>query len=246
MDLFSKYVDEFFKDKAAYNKGDPRRDIAKLMLNSLYGYFGRSLDQNKVSITSHNPGSGRRLDILKWGTDIYIHKDLSTNTGENGTRFIEAHVGIAAAVTAYARIHMIQFKTLDGVYYTDTDSVFIDQPLPNHLIGKELGMMDNELASNIEINRALFLGNKKYFIEYLNLDTGELNCKSVVAGVKKNSLTFDDGLKVFRGDTIICRKSNVFFHNNADLSIEIKDVERTVKFNPDKSLVGNNYSPINL
>ena len=89
---------------------------------------------------------------------------------------------------------------MDGVYYTDTDSIFTDRPLNSNLIGKELGQMDSELAPNIEINRALFLGNKKYFIEYLNTETGELTCKSVVAGVSKNSLTFDDGLIIFRGN----------------------------------------------
>ena len=33
-EIFNKYINEFFKDKASYQKGDPRRDIAKLMLNS--------------------------------------------------------------------------------------------------------------------------------------------------------------------------------------------------------------------
>ena len=141
---------------------------------------------------------------------------------------------------------MIQFKTLPGVYYTDTDSIFIDRALPGHLIGKELGMMDNELSDNIEINRALFLGNKKYFIEYLDVDSGKITQKSVVAGISKNYLTFDDGLSIFNGDTIVCRKNNVFIHNNSDFTIAILDLNRSVKFNPDKSLIGNSYIPLEI
>ena len=106
--------------------------------------------------------------------------------------------------------------------------------------------MDNELANNIEINRALFLGNKKYFIEYVNTVTGELTCKSVVAGIRKNSLTFEDGLSIFNGDTIVCRKNNVFIHNNSDFTIAILDLNRSVKFNPDKSLIGNSYIPLEI
>ena len=244
-EIFNKYINEFFKDKASYLKGDPRRDIAKLMLNSLYGYFGRSLDQNQISITDSMEDIGRSIDIDS-NFFLNICKDTSTNTGENGSRNINAHVAIASAVTAYARIHMMQFKIMDGVYYTDTDSIFTDRPLPDHLIGKELGMMDNELANNIEINRALFLGNKKYFIEYVNTVTGELTCKSVVAGISKNYLTFDDGLSIFNGDTIVCRKNNVFIHNNSDFTIAILDLNRSVKFNPDKSLIGNSYIPVSL
>lgn len=48
---------------------------------------------------------------------------------------VKSNVAIASAVTAYARIHMIKFKVLAlqgkfNIYYTDTDSIFIDQPLP--------------------------------------------------------------------------------------------------------------------
>jgi len=43
-------------------------------------------------------------------------------------RNVKSHVGIAAAITSYARIYMIQFKTLLGIkiYYTDTDSIIIE------------------------------------------------------------------------------------------------------------------------
>ena len=59
-------------------------------------------------------------------------------------------MGIAAAVTSYSRIEMIKFKMeLDklgiNLYYTDTDSIFVDGELPQHLVGNELGLMKDEL-----------------------------------------------------------------------------------------------------
>jgi len=46
---------------------------------------------------------------------------------------------ISAAVTAYARIHISKIK-LDilskggKIFYSDTDSIYIDRPLPDYLV----------------------------------------------------------------------------------------------------------------
>lgn len=52
-----------------------------------------------------------------------------------------------AAITANARIYMSQFKNKPefGLYYTDTDSVFLDKPLPNEfVVPKKLGLLKLE------------------------------------------------------------------------------------------------------
>ncbi len=77
-----------------------------------------------------------------------LNKILSMKL-EDSYNNIKSNVAIASAVTAYARIHMIPFKTLDSCYYTDTDSVFLVKPLDNKLIGKELGLMKDELDGKI-------------------------------------------------------------------------------------------------
>jgi hypothetical protein len=64
---------------------------------------------------------------------------------ENSTHNI--NVGIAAAITAYSRIHMSQFKNNPDytLYYTDTDSIYINKPLPEYLVSnKILGKMKLE------------------------------------------------------------------------------------------------------
>ena len=80
---------------------------------------------------------------------------------------LETHnvsIGIASAITAYARIHMSQFKNNPdfNLFYTDTDSVYIDKPLSNDLVNsKILGKMKLE---NV-LTRAIFLAPKMYYLE---------------------------------------------------------------------------------
>jgi hypothetical protein len=103
-------------------------------------------------------------------------------------RNVKSHVGIAAAVTAYARIEMMQYKTLLtklglNLYYTDTDSIFIDGELPSQFIGNELGLMKDELKRGL-IKKAYFLGIKKYGY----IDNNDI-IHSVFSGVERNSLS---------------------------------------------------------
>ena len=85
-------------------------------------------------------------------------------------------------------MEMMKYKTLPGisVYYTDTESIFIDKALPNNLEGKELGEMKNELGKGVTIDKAIFLGNKKYGYTVGNKDF------STFSGAKKNKITFDE------------------------------------------------------
>ena len=58
---------------------------------------------------------------------------------------MKSNVAIAAAVTSYARIHMMDYKMKYDCYYSDTDSIFISEKLPNFEIGYDLGQMKDEL-----------------------------------------------------------------------------------------------------
>lgn len=70
-------------------------------------------------------------------------------------------VAISAATAAYARIVMSQFKKPGQdfkLYYTDTDSIFIDKPLDPSFIGPELGKMKLEYI----LDESVFLASKVY------------------------------------------------------------------------------------
>jgi hypothetical protein len=84
----------------------------------------------------------------------------------NIQKSIKTNVAIASAITSYARIHMINLKIYllnlgIKIYYSDTDSLFTDKPIPSHLIGKDLGLLKDEMNGLI-IKEAYFLGIKQY------------------------------------------------------------------------------------
>jgi hypothetical protein len=56
---------------------------------------------------------------------------------------------------------MMQFKLDSGCLYTDTDSIFTSNKLPDNLINDEIGSMKDELSGKT-IDKAYFLGIKKY------------------------------------------------------------------------------------
>jgi len=91
---------------------------------------------------------------------FYRDKDKENNLIEEGLGH-NVSVGIASAITAYARIHMSMFKNRPDInlYYTDTDSVYVDSPLSNALIdSKILGKLKLENTCD----NAIFLSPKLY------------------------------------------------------------------------------------
>jgi hypothetical protein len=180
VDLFSKYVDHFFNIKRTSQGSE--KAIAKLHLNALYGYFGRRQDLiETINVTNESLPkylSSRIVkEILKINDD-YSTLLLSANINhkvlrnlnmicesniQSSNRIVMSNVTIAAAVTAYARMHMIYYKLLPGTVYTDTDSIFTTDILSEHLIGSDLGQMKDELNGTM-IEEGLFLGLKNMVI----------------------------------------------------------------------------------
>jgi DNA polymerase type B, organellar and viral len=177
-------VSDFYKQKQ--NSTGSARFIAKLHLNTLYGYFGRKLDlletinvRNEdlyLHVSCRTIKNIYRINeeysTIITSNNIKNHlKDLNTlivNEIESNDRKVKANVAIASAVTAYARIHMIDYKLLPGTVYTDTDSIFTTDILDSTLIGKELGLMKDEL-NGLTIKEAFFLGINKYGYWYNTL-----------------------------------------------------------------------------
>jgi hypothetical protein len=109
--------------------------------------------------------------LMSSNLDYELINEIKEDTNLNlltSFRNVKSHVGIAAAVTAYARIEMMELKLLLSkldikLFYTDTDSLFIDGELPAYLIGSELGQLKDELKGGF-IKKALFLGIKNMVI----------------------------------------------------------------------------------
>jgi len=129
-----------------------------------------------------------------------MNSNLKINLKNIFTNSVKSNVAIAAAVTAYARIHMIQFKFNDNIFYTDTDSIFTNIVLPKEIVTSDLGDMKDELNGSI-IKEAYFLGIKQYGYYYHDKDDNKIT-KSVFAGVSRDSLTFDEIKDIYNNKTI--------------------------------------------
>jgi hypothetical protein len=261
--IFTKYINYFYNIKK--NATGALRLIAKLHLNTLYGYFGRrrTLIETKNVYNkdlmqyygSHTIFSEIKINenistiLMSSNLDFDLINEINEETNldlSSKFRSIKAHVGIAAAVTSYARIEMIKFKVSLAklglkLYYTDTDSIFVDGELPQHLVGSELGLMKDELSGGF-IKKAYFLGIKKYgYID--NLD----NIHSTFSGVERNSLTWDEIEQIARGFTIVKPSPARFYKNISNLNINIKNsLQTSIKFNTRKKLLGNKYLPVRI
>lgn len=226
--LFSDFINHFYEIKK--NSTGSNRFIAKLHLNTLYGYFGRKQDniititvknvdlpyyilnyriKNIININDHYSSiliiKENDIELNKYLNVLLSTKILNNKLPLKFNSFIMSNVAIASAVTAYARIHMIQFKNNENCFYTDTDSIFTNKPLDLEFIGKDLGQMKDELDGVvIDLQRrGIFLGIKKYGYQYQDsLRRGVLTDKSVISGVERDTISFVDIENVFNGKTI--------------------------------------------
>lgn len=76
-------------------------------------------------------------------------------------------VQIASSITAYARLEMHKYKVLDNyqVYYSDTDSLFLDKPLPANFVSDKL---IGKFKLEGEVKEAFFAAPKLYTVTYKN------------------------------------------------------------------------------
>ena len=143
--IFNDYVNELYEIKKASNKNEPMYLISKLLLNSLYGRFGMDYKLNKHNFIDNNelynyidnytieniiPLNNNLSLISYFDNNKYKNILLSKDSKNN------ISISIASAISAYARIHMSQFKNNPNyeLYYSDTDSIDINKPLPNNFI----------------------------------------------------------------------------------------------------------------
>ena len=257
--LFNDYVKEMYSIKSKSTGAD--RWIAKLLLNSLYGIFGRRQETLRT-ITINNSelpfyltcfvvksitkiDDNRTMLLIEGNINQQIMKQLNA-TYTKMTSFeskVKSNVAIASAITAYARIHMNKFKQNSNIIYTDTDSIITTEPLPNEVLGNEIGMFNDELNGNV-IEEIYVLGIKQY--GYYYFDNGVKVEKSVWAGIRRDSLTFSEIESLYKGSKIVKKSEGRFYKSISDLSISIKDTHTTLEYNPHKRVNDNNYLDINI
>jgi hypothetical protein len=191
--IFNDYITTLYEIKKASHKDDPMYLISKLLMNSLYGRFGMEpviessliINDDEIDnyIDEHTITDITKLDNNKSLINLYKDEDkqnllLNSHSKDN------INISFASAITAYARIEMTKFKNNPDInlYYSDTDSVYVDKPLHPVFIGKEIG----ELKLENQFKEAIFLAPKVY--------SGILEDNSEITKVKgfTKKLTYSD------------------------------------------------------
>ena len=170
-------------------------------------------------------------------------KNLNTQTRKalQGGDVVKNNVAIAAATTAYARIYMMPFKLDPSCAYSDTDSLFTKDEsglIKDLLDDKELGKFKDELGGEV-FEEATFLGIKQY--GYWYNENGERKERSIFAGVKRNSLSYEDITKLSQSENVPVQHQSRFFKSLNNLSIKIKTVDIHITKNNPKALINGKY-----
>jgi DNA polymerase type B, organellar and viral len=147
-DLFSGYVNKMYELRLQFEKGHPMNLIAKLLMNSLYGKFGMKMERTVVDIFNLNVDADklalRKLldtvaesiqDHVELGDNkyLFVRSALSNVFNDDNYHGSDVNIAIASAITAAARVQMSVFKNNPNfnLYYSDTDSIVIDNSYPN-------------------------------------------------------------------------------------------------------------------
>lgn len=243
-EMFRKYVMDIYNLKS--KSSGSMRIIHKLLLNGLYGYFGR--DPNTFTVKFLDLANCKVLmktnvvhDITKISEDLWIilaetmpDKTLCSKNSISYTealmkttlQIIKTNVAISSAITSYSRVHIAFFKTLPNnvLLYSDTDSVFLIYPLdPKYICSKTLGLMKDELKGEV-ISEYLFLEPKLYYYKTPN----KLVIKA--RGVKERYITEDLIHKLHRGETVNFEFTQL--HKSFEhLMISEKTIQYSLKMN---------------
>ena len=217
--IFSDYINKMYNLRLEYPKTDPMNSIAKLLMNSLYGRFA-------MKPIKHVQGFFTKEEFLKLIAEFEIEEYIDLNDSTLFVNYIDKNllnkeskvsISIASAVTAYARVHMSEFKKDDyNLYYTDTDSVYLDTKLSEDKVSDtKLGMFKLE---NI-FNKAVFLGPKIY-----SGITENNNYINKVKGFKNSSLIpFKDMESLLLKDSSLDLNHSKWFRSLVDGNITIKE-----------------------
>jgi hypothetical protein len=238
--IFSGYINDLYSLRLSYPKTDPMNYISKILLNSLYGRFGMKEINEDIFLIEKRELDNFILrdnikEIIDFGKKLLLKIDV-----ENVQDKIDEHnniqninISIAAAVTAYARIHMSQFKNnpnLPNLYYTDTDSLYFDGPIPQHFISpNELGLLKLEGI----YDSAVFLAPKVYALK--NSEEEIIKIKGLSKeSIISNNITLGTLEKLLVEDSFEEISQNKWFRHLDKGNIEVINQVYTLKANGNK------------
>lgn len=245
--LFKEYVNKLYSFKEQTPKDDSKYLIFKFLLNMLYGKFGMKPDKDLTVIVKKDASEKILMDP---NNDIFEHfvfdndtefirysKIVPEETTDNDFNHPNVSIAIASAVVAYGRIKINALKHLKGikVYYSDTDSVFTDKPLPKELIGTKLGQLKLE---NI-IKLGYFVAPKVYGFVNDNLDT-----KVKVKGLKAEISFYELNMILYK-NTSITKNQDKWYRRWEEGKIYIRnEIYSLIATDNKRQLIYDSYSKL--
>lgn len=141
--IFKEYIDKWYNIKKQEDKNSPIYLWAKLNMNALSGKMSQG--------------------YLRWNKEYDENNQIKIVMKDSNV-LSPVHTG--SAITSEARCYMLRLirKYQDNFYYTDTDSIILDTPLPDKMVGAELGQFKLES----EIDKLKIVRKKGYM--YYNKD----------------------------------------------------------------------------
>lgn len=181
-DVFTEYVSLCYLHKKISK--DALKSMYKLLLNSLYERIGMNeihdrtivLNDNELNdyLTKYHVKSIFNIqdnkNLINYDTrpDKILFNLTENNYDESLIKFniekiyINQSISIAAAIISYSRMYMNELMHLKDyeVYYSDTDSIVLDKPLPKEMISNEIG----KLKLEYKVKKDLFIAPKLYLL----------------------------------------------------------------------------------
>nr|YP_010691074.1 DNA polymerase [Phellinus igniarius]WBU93175.1 DNA polymerase [Phellinus igniarius] len=162
-EILSAFVQSMYSIKELSHPTSPMYLISKLLMNSLYGRFGMKLsilthevvDNSKISKLIAQIGLDNIVDQVLLGDKTILSSHLDF------PKIPKINISIASAIAANARVYMSLFKNHPDfiLYYTDTDSIFLNKRLPAEFEStKQLGLFKLEKV----LRKFVALGPKVY------------------------------------------------------------------------------------
>jgi len=176
---------------------------------------------------------GEIIDMIKFDNhylikikdeNISLNNELDTDITQN------ISIPIASAVTAYARIEMSKYKNnslLPNLYYTDTDSLYFDNPISyKYIDSKKLG----KLKIEGEYYRAIFLSSKLYALD--NNEETIIKIRSLSKeSIKENNINLEIIELLLEKDYKLKYKQNKWFRNLSEANIQILEQSFSIQIN---------------
>ncbi len=212
--VFSKYVSELYaiKNHAKKDGNKALEQVAKNLLNSLWGKMGQKLAYSMKEIIFHNDDGDKRYANLRnnpqyTNFENEVFPDFMVTRCENDLSFDKYNTSlftnhiIANFVTAYGRCKLLSaVNALNDsgykVLYTDTDSVMFVQPLGNVVeldelpLGKGLGQWESEADKvfNHTVKEFISVGRKMYAWFGYKPDGSRITLKCRAKGCSASSM----------------------------------------------------------